>query len=86
MASHYEVPVLIAHQGNSKYRMWDDIGLGAWCVELDDITGAQLSKKLIAIYRDYPKAKATIHRAMDFVRGRHEETMSHLRVLVGVGE
>jgi polysaccharide pyruvyl transferase WcaK-like protein len=59
-----------------KGQMWRDIGLGDWLFEIDQSTGQDIAKALLAIHADPAAARTKLANAMTYVRQRQQETMA----------
>jgi hypothetical protein len=51
--------------------MWQDVGLGDWLFEVDEIDGSEPAQALLGIHQDFAAAKGKLEAAMEFVHARH---------------
>lgn len=58
-----------------KGQMWRDVGLSDWIFEIDDATGEDIARPLVAFATDRDESLEYLAAAMGFVRQRQEETM-----------
>lgn len=81
IAAANDTPCLYVRQPEDgiKGRMWHDIGLGAWCLEIDRTSGADIARALREIRTDYARAQVDVHEAVLYARKLQADAMADLR-------
>jgi polysaccharide pyruvyl transferase WcaK-like protein len=85
MAVGNGIPAIVCRfaEQTSKGYMWRDIGLGDWLFDIDEEKDIQtLPATVLAMAKDFPKAKAKTEQARQFVVKRQAETMAVLKDLL----
>jgi polysaccharide pyruvyl transferase WcaK-like protein len=62
-----------------KGRMWEDIGLGGWCLDIERTSGATIAKVLREIHGDYARAQVDVHEAVLYARKLQADAMAEVR-------
>ena len=81
MAAAADTPaLLLASPAAPAARMWKDIGMGSWVVDLDRTDAAQVALGILAFIRDdYAAAQVDVHEAVIFARKLQSDAMRRLR-------
>ena len=70
IAAANDTPVLRLHRPEElpRARMWRDIGLGGWLLDLGRVDGARIGTALMTICDDYARAQVDVHEAVIYAR------------------
>ena len=87
MAAANGTPALHVRQPTDtcKGQMWADVGLGDWLFPIEEVTGDDIAKTLLAAHRDPAAARAHVADAMAFVGERQAASMAALKAALGLG-
>jgi hypothetical protein len=62
-----------------KGQMYYDLGFYDWVFEIDDSTGAQISKRLMSVYDDYENALDTLKKSMKIVEKKYTDVFKIIK-------
>lgn len=85
LAATQGTPCMYVHQPEDgiKGRMWEDLGLGTWYVEVDKTTGAEIANRVLEIYGRHDASKAKVRDAVQLARQLQDKAMSYVRTVAG---
>jgi len=81
MAAYNGTPAFYLRQPEDtiKGQMWYDIGLDKWVFEIEDVSGTDISTRLMDVYDNYQQALRYLEIAMDRVRALQLKSMRAVR-------
>ena len=65
-----------------KYRMFKDIGLGEWLLEMDETPASKMAETLFNIDADYPAAQSKVKKAMAYVNECFGRSMQQVKSIL----
>lgn len=63
-----------------KGQMYYDLGFNDWVFEIDNSTGAQISDRLMNVYKNYPLALENLKKSMNMVDKRYNDVFKIIKV------